>query len=281
MSSVRDSSGTSFLMSNSNLTLTEILDMGFVAALRGNSSPYTPQLEQWDHRTCPKFGESPLFVKSSESTPLASGEGKLWLGVEDVGPTVCRSPLNPDGQVFEQSSLTSEPLNQFNNSIVGIFYGAKESTPYKKEERLETSDLSVVDVAISKLQDSEVVVNVIGQKSAPPMWEISEINSALEENTPSLEVSISDLRFPNSSGESEPPVPAQPSSAPFAQWVGAKHKDVGRSFLQPFRYQRQLSASEIPITSFAPPTCSFKISAMSPDKMGDRQLEMTTGAQAT
>lgn len=278
MSSGWDTSGASFFTSNSNLTLTEIMDLGFVAALRGNSSPY-PTHEQLDHRT--KSGGSPFFIKSSETTPLSSGSGKLWLGAEEVGPTVCRSLLNPDGPVFEQSS-TSEPISQFNNSIVGVFYGDKVSTPYKKEEGLENSDPLVVDVTISKLQDSEVVLNAVGQqKSAPPMWEISEINSALEENTPSLDVSISDLRFPNGSGESESLVPAQPSaSAPFAQWIGVIHKDVGRSFLQPFRYQRQLSASEIPIASFAPPLCSFQISAVTPDKPGEWQLEVTTGAQA-
>ncbi|XP_063816361.1 uncharacterized protein LOC135055816 isoform X2 [Pseudophryne corroboree] len=274
MSSGWDSSGASFFMSNPNLTLTELLDLGFVATVHGNSSPYSPQLGQWDHRICPKSGGSPFFIKASESTSLASGRN-LWLGAEDVGQTVCRSPLNPDGPVFEQSSLASEPLNQFNNSIVGVFYGAKVSTPYKKEESLETADQSV-DVTISKLQESEVVVNVTGlQKSVPPMWEISEINSALEDNSPSLEVSISDLRFPNGSSECEQSLPAQLSATPFAQWVGIKNKDVGRSFLQPFHYQRQLSASELPITNLAPPVCSFKSSAVSPDTM-DWQLEMTT-----
>lgn len=278
MSSGWDNSGASFFMSNSNLTLTEILDLGFVAALRGNSSPY-PTHEQLDHRT--KSGGSPFLMKSSETTSLSCDGGKLWLGVE-AGSTAFRSPLIPDAPVFEQPSITSEPISQFNNSIVGVFYGDKASTPYKKEEGLENSDPLVVDVTISKLQDSEVVLDAVGQqKSAPPMWEFSEINSALEENTPSLDVSISDLRFPNGSGDSEqvPEIPPS-ASAPFAQWVGVKHKDVGRSFLQPFRYQRHLSASEIPLGSFAPPLCSFQISAVSPDKPGEWQLEVTTGAQA-
>ncbi|KAG8565371.1 hypothetical protein GDO81_012826 [Engystomops pustulosus] len=271
-----DSSGASFVMSNSNLTLTEIMDMGFVAAVRGNSSPY-PSLEQLDHRT--KLGGSPFFIKPSETTSLSSG-GKLRLGIEDLGPTICRSPLNPDGPVFEQS-MTSEATNQFNNSIVGFFYGDKVSTPYK-EEGLENSDPLVVDITVSKLQDPEVVLKAVGQQNAaPPMWEISEINSALEENTPSLDVSISDLRFPNGSGESEPPVPApQTTSAPVAQWVGVKHKDIGRSYLQPFRFTRQLSASDIPITNLTPALCSFQISAASPDKPGDWQLEVTSGVQA-
>ncbi|XP_069808900.1 uncharacterized protein [Dendropsophus ebraccatus] len=275
MSSGWDSNSASFFMSNSNLTLTEIMDLGFVAALRDNSSPY-PTLEQLDRRT--KSGGSPFFIRSSETTPQASGGGKLWLGVEEAGPVTCRTPINPDAPVFEQSSITSEPIGQFNNSIVGVFYGAKVSTPYKKEG-LETSDPLVVDITISKLQDAEVVVNAMGQqKTGSPMWEISEINSALEENTPSLDVSISDLRFPSGSGDSEPLAPAQPS-APFPQWVGVKHKDVGRSFLQPFRYQRQLSASDIPIASLAPPLCSFHVSAASPDRPGEWQLEVA-GAQA-
>ncbi|XP_044155410.1 uncharacterized protein LOC122941980 [Bufo gargarizans] len=249
------------------------MDTGFVATVRGNSSPY-PTLEQLDRRT--KSGGSPFFIKASEATTLASGGGKLWL--EEIGPTVCRSPLNPDGPVFEQSSITSESINQFNNSIVGVFYGAKVSTPCKKEG-LENSD-PLVDVTISKLQDPEVTLNAVGQqKSASPMWEISEINSVLEEPTPSLDVSISDLRFPYGSNESEPQVPAHSSaSAPFAQWVGVKHKDMGRSFLQPFCYQRQLSASEIQI-GLAPPLCSYQISAVAPDKPGEWQLEVK-GIQA-
>ncbi|XP_075701332.1 uncharacterized protein LOC142665502 [Rhinoderma darwinii] len=260
----------SFFMSNSNRTLTEIMDVGFVSAVRANSSPYLP-LEQLDHRT--KSGASPVFIKS---TPLTNGAGRLWLGVEDIGPNVCRSPLNPDGSVFEQS--TSDPINQFNNSIVEVFYGEKVSTPYKDEEILENSDPVVVDFTFSKMQDSELVLNAVGQqKPAPPMWEISEINSALEENTPSIDVSISDLRFPNGSSESEPVAFAQPS-VPFAQWVGVEHKDVGRSFLQPFRYQRQLSASEIPIVSLAPPFRSFQISAVTPDE-SEWQFEVT-GAKA-
>ncbi|XP_066442031.1 uncharacterized protein [Eleutherodactylus coqui] len=259
-------------MSATNLTLTEIMDMGFVAAAQTNSMPY-PTLEQLDQRI--KSGGSPFFIESLQTPPLASG-GKLWLGVEDVGLTVCRSPLNPDGPIFEQS-IISEPVSQFNNSIVGVFYGDKASTPCKKEG-LENSD-PLLDVTISKLQDSEVVVNA-QHKPAPPMWEISGINSALEENTPFLDVSISDLRFPNGSSESEPLVPILPStSASLAPWVGVKLKDVGRSFLQPFRYQRQLSASEIPITGLAPSLCSLHISAVSPDKQGEWQLEVM-GAQA-
>ncbi|XP_056405953.1 uncharacterized protein LOC130297468 [Hyla sarda] len=278
MSSGWDTSGASFFMSKSNLTLTDVMDMGFVATVRDNSSPF-PALEQLDYRT--KFGGSPFLIKSSETTPQASGGGKLWLGVEEAGSVACRSPLNPEGPVFEQSSMTSEPIGQFNNSIVGVFYGAKVSTPYKKDG-LETSDPLMVDITISKLQDSEVVVNAMGQqKTAPPMWEISEINSALEENTPSLDVSISDLRFPNGSNECEPLVPAQPpASAPFTQWVGVKHKDMGLSFLQPFHYQRQLSASEIPAVGFAPSLLSFQVSAVTPDKPGEWQLEVM-GAQAT
>ncbi|XP_018418105.1 PREDICTED: uncharacterized protein LOC108791962 [Nanorana parkeri] len=280
MSSGWDTSGASFLMSNSNPTLTEIMDMGFVAAVHGNSSPFSSQPEQWDSRAPPKSGVSPLFVTVSESTPMTRGGGKLWLGsVEDVGSSDCRSPLNPDGQFLEQS-LVSESLNQFNNSIVGIFYGSKVSTPYKKEG-METSDPLVVDITIPKLQDSEVVVNAsVLQKPAPPVWEISEINSALEENTPSLEVSISDLRFPNISSEGEPLVPAQLSAAPLAQWVGVKHKDIGRSYLQPFRYRRQLSASEIPVTSLPPQVC-FQLATGSPDKLVEWQLEVTAGPQAT
>ncbi|XP_072259824.1 uncharacterized protein [Pyxicephalus adspersus] len=281
MSSGWDTSGASFFMSKSNLTLTEIMDMGFVAAVHGNSSPFSSQPEQWDSRIPPKPGVSPLFVTVSESTPMArGGGGKLWLGIEDPGSSACRSPLNPDGPFLEQSSMVLESLNQFNNSIVGIFYGGKVSTPYKKEG-METSDPLVVDITTSKLQDSEVVVNASTlQKTAPPMWEISEINSALEENTPSLEVSISDLRFPNTSGEGEPPVPAQ-SAAPLTQWVGVKHKDIGRSYLQPFHYRRQLSASDIPVTSLAPPVCSFQLATGSPDKPVEWQQEVTAGPQAT
>ncbi|XP_075134183.1 uncharacterized protein LOC142209145 [Leptodactylus fuscus] len=255
-------------MSNSNLTLTEIMDMGFVAAIRGNSSPY-PTLEQMDPAT--KSGGSPFFIKPSETAPLASSGGKLWLGMEDLGQ-VCRSPLNPDGPVFEQS-ITCESTQQFNNSIVGVHYGAKVSTPCNKEG-LETSDPLVADITISKLQDPEVALGAVGQqKPAPPMWEISEINSALEENTPSLDVSISDLRFANGSSESESLVSSQPS-APFAQWAGTKHKDVGRSYLRPFHHQRHLSASEIPIGSLVPPLCSIQISAVSPDKPGECPLEV-------
>lgn len=268
-------------MSNSNLTLTDIMDLGFVAPMHGNSSPYPSQPEQWDSRVPPKFRGSPLFVTVSESTPMVSGGRKLWLGA-DAGSSACRSPLNPDGPFLEQSSLVSEQLGQFNNSIVGIFYGSKASTPYKKEG-METSDPLVVDIATSKLQDSEAAINASAlQKPAPPLWEISEINSALEENTPSLEVSISDLRFPNTSSDGEPPVPAvQSSTAPIAQWVGVKHKDIGRSYLQPFRYRRQLSASEIPGTGMGPSVCSFQLAAGSPDKPIERQLEVTAGSQAT
>lgn len=281
MSSGWDTSGASVCMSNSNLTLTDIMDIGFVAAMQGNSSPYPSQPGQWDRRVPPKFTESPLFVTTSESTPMVSGGRKLWLGVEDAGSSACRSPLNPDGPFLEQSSFVSEQLGQFNNSIVGTFYGSKVSTPYKKEG-METSDPLAVDLTTSKLQDSEVVLNASAlQKPAPPLWEISEINSALEENTPSLEVSISDLRFPNTSSDGEPAVPAvQSSTAPIAQWVGVKHKDLGRAYLQPFRYRRQLSASEIPVTGLAPSVC-FQLAAGSPDKPIERQLEGTAGSQAS
>ncbi|KAM5135968.1 uncharacterized protein ACMZJ9_018478 [Mantella aurantiaca] len=274
MSSGWDTSGASFFMSNSNLTLTEIMDIGFVAAVHRNSSPY---LEQWDGRVPPKYGGgSPLFVKVSESSPLASGGGKLCMGIENVGPSACQSPLNPDAPFLEQTSLVSEPLSQFNNSIVEVFYGGKVSTPYKKEG-METSDPLVVDLAASKLQDAQVVVHASAlQKPAPPAWEISEINSALEDNTPSLEVSISDLRFPNVSGESEPPA----SAAPLAQWVGVMHKDMGRSYLQPLGYRRQLSASDIPVTSLAPPLC-VQLAAGSPDRPVEWQLEVIAGPQAT
>ncbi|KAM9296513.1 uncharacterized protein PAF06_017411 [Gastrophryne carolinensis] len=276
MSSGWDNSGSSFFKSTSNLTLTDIMDMGFVAAVHGNSSPFHSQLEQLDGRVRPKSGVSPIFVKVSESTPLASGAGKMWLGIEDVGSSSCRSPLNPEGLFFEQSSLISESLVQFNNSIVGIFCGATVSTPYKKEGA-ETSDPLMVEVTTSKLQESEVVVNAAApQKTVPPMWEISEINSALEENTPSLDVSISDLCFPNGSGEA---APAPPPTAPIAQWVGVKHKDIGRSYLQPFRYKRQLSASEIPVTNASPPVCAFQLTAASPGKPGEWQIEVATGPQ--
>ncbi|XP_073411427.1 uncharacterized protein [Dendrobates tinctorius] len=255
-----DNSGASFLLTNSNLTLNELMDLGFVASLQGNSSPYST-LDHLDHGI--KCDESSIFIKSSNATPLANGGGKPWLGAEESGPAVTRSPLNPDGPVFEQSSIISETINQFNNSIVGVFYGDKVSTPYKKDESLETADPLAIDITISKLQDTEILLNSIRQqKPAPPMWEISEINSALEEHTPSLDVS--DLRFPNDSE-----LPAQPSaSAPCAQWAGVKHKEMGRSLLQPFRYQRQLSASEIPITILAHTVCSSRMSALSPDKLG-------------
>ncbi|XP_073537686.1 uncharacterized protein [Phyllobates terribilis] len=235
------------------------MDLGFVASVRGNSSPY-PTLEHLDHRI--KSDGSPIYIKSSDVTPVASGGSKPWLGAEESEPAVSRTPLNPDGPVFEQSSIISETINQFNNSIVGVFYGDKVSTPYKKDESVETTDPLALDITISKLQDTEVLLNAVRQqKPAPPVWEISEINSALEEHTPSIDVSTSDLRFPNDSELS--------ASAPYAQWAGVKHKEMGRSLLQPFRYQCQLSASEIPITSLGHPVYSSQISAVSPDdKLG-------------
>ncbi|XP_075207862.1 uncharacterized protein LOC142312760 [Anomaloglossus baeobatrachus] len=227
------------------------MDLGFVASVRGNSSPY-PICDHLDHRT--KSGGSPSFSKSSDATHQASGE-KLWLSAEDTGPAVYRFPLNPDSQVFEQSSITSEPVNQFNNSIVGVFYGDKVSTPCKNDESLDPLG---VDMALSKLQDAEVILNaVIQQKQAPPMWEISEINSGLEEHTP-LDGSIPDLRCAN---DSESLLSA---SAQFAQWANVKHKDTGRPFLQPFRYHRQMSTSESQVTSVGPPRCS-QIPALSPE----------------
>ncbi|XP_063309320.1 uncharacterized protein LOC134610305 [Pelobates fuscus] len=278
MSSGWDSSGVSFVMSASNLTITEIMDMGFVARAQNSSSPCPAQLEQWDHRIRPKHGESPYLLKVSESTPLISGGAKPWLGGEENLPLLNRSSLNPDSTVFELSSLVSEPQTQFNNSIVEVFYGAKVSTPYKKEQNFETSDTMVADDPVSKLQDSELMVSAAGlQKSAPPMWELSEINSAVEESTPSLDVSISDLRF-QSSSDREPPLPAQATATPTPHWVGATHKDIGRSYLQPFRYQRQLSASEIPIPSIVPPLRSLNLSAFSFDELGrEWQIEVTAG----
>ncbi|XP_077127737.1 uncharacterized protein LOC143783202 [Ranitomeya variabilis] len=255
-----DNSGASFLLTNSNLTLTELMDLGFVASVRGNSSPYST-LDHLDHGI--KSDESPIFRKP-DVTPLTSGGDKPWLSAEESGPAVTRSPLNPEGPVFEQSSIISETINQFNNSIVGVFYGDKVSTPYKEDDSLETTDPLAIDISISKLQDTEVLLNSIRQqKPASPMWEISEINSALEERTPSLEVS--DLRFPHDSEL----LPTQPSaSAPCAQWTGVKHKEMGHSLLQPFRYQRRLSASEIPITILAHPVCSSRMPALSPEKLG-------------
>ncbi|CAJ0928248.1 unnamed protein product [Ranitomeya imitator] len=227
-------------------------------------SGFRKEKEKADHGI--KSDESPIFQKP-DVTPLGSGGGKPLLSAEESGPAVTRSPLNPEGPVFEQSSIISETINQFNNSIVGVFYGDKVSTPCKEDDGLETTDgwdPLAIDISISKLQDTEVLLNCIRQqKPASPMWEISEINSALEERTPSLEVS--DLRFPNDSEL----LPTQPSaSAPCAQWAGVKHKEMGRSLLQPFRYQRQLSASEIPITILAHPVCASRIPALSPDKLG-------------
>ncbi|KAM8945634.1 uncharacterized protein RCH25_048940 [Pelodytes ibericus] len=271
MSSGWDSSGVSFFMTSSNLTLTEIMDMGFVAKTYCSSSPSPTTTEPWDHRIRPKSGSSPFLLKVSESTPVVNGKGKLWLGVEEILPPL-KSPLPTDGTILELSSLVSETLPQFNNSIVGVFCGAKVSTPYKKEQNLENSDPMVVD-AISKLQDSELVSVAGLQKSAPPIWELSEINSAVEESTPSLEVSIPDLRFPSSS-DREASIPAQAPVAACTQWVGATHKDLGQSFLQPFRYQRPLSASEIPISCLAPPLRTYHLSVMSPDKQGAWQMEV-------
>ncbi|OCT57767.1 hypothetical protein XELAEV_18003103mg [Xenopus laevis] len=263
-----DSSAISFLMSSSNLTLTEIMDLGFVATAQGSSSPCSSQIEQLDHRTRPKSGGSPFLLKVSESTPLVSG-GKQRLTVEEILPCLSRSPLPPpDGQVFELSTLAPEPLS---NSIVGVFYGAKVSTPYKEE----TTDAICVDIQVPKLQDSEMVVQAVGvqKPSAPPIWELSEINSALEENTPTLDVSVSDLRYVGGSDRDQPPNPQVPASQ-CNQWVGITHKDVGRSYLQPFRYQRQLSASEIQVTSNTPLLHNFHLSA---DEVGaEWQLEMTT-----
>ncbi|KAM4692536.1 uncharacterized protein WCC33_017302 [Rhinophrynus dorsalis] len=278
MSSGWDSGGISLLMSSSNVTVTEVMDLGFVAAVHSHSPACPTSIEQFDHRSHSKSEGSPFPVKMSDSNPQANTGGTQWLNIEEMLlPCMSRSPLPPDGQLFELSSLASEPQSNFNNSIVEVFYGAKVSTPYKEEESLETS--GPVDVPVSKLQDSELVVTAVGvQKSVPPMWEISEINSALEENTPTLDVSISDLRFTSSSDrEQAPPPPPQTLAAPCAQWVGVKHKDVGRSFLQPFRYQRQLSASEIPIPSNAPLLRSYHLSAVSGDELGGEwKLEVTT-----
>uniref|UniRef100_A0A8C5WM83 Uncharacterized protein n=1 Tax=Leptobrachium leishanense TaxID=445787 RepID=A0A8C5WM83_9ANUR len=267
MSSGWDNSGASFLLSTSNLTITELMDMGFVATALSNSSPCPATFEQWDHRIRPKHGESPFLLKVSESTPLNDG-AKAWLGGESM-QGLNRSPLHPEGMTFELSSLIAEPQAQFNNSsIVEVFYGAKVSTPCKKEQSLETSDSLVADAQASKLQDLEMVHAAGRHKSAPPLWELSEINSAVEESTPSLDVSISDLRF-QSSSDREAPMPIQASTTPRAQWAGATHKDLGHSFLQPFRYQRQLSASDIPIPTSAPtPLRSVHVSALSLDELG-------------
>lgn len=255
-------------MSKSNLTV-DVMDRCFVAAAHGNSSPFTSHPDQWDSRVPSKYGGSPFFMTVSESSPMASGGEKLWLSME-AGSS--QSPLNPDGTFLEQSSV-AEPLGQFNNSSIVEVYGSKMSTPYKKQG-METSDPMLVDLTASKLPDSEVVVNASGlQKTGPPMWEISEINSALELNSPSLEVSICDLRFQSISSECETSVPSQTSASPLAQWVGVKHKDSGITYLQPFRYRRQLSASEVPI--LATPVC-YQPAAGSPD-----QPAVTAKAQAT
>ncbi|XP_053309866.1 uncharacterized protein LOC128471892 [Spea bombifrons] len=254
------------------------MDMGFVATVHSDSSPCPTRLEQWDHRVPPKAGGSPFLIKVSESTPMVHAGAKSWLGVEEILPALNRSPLNPDGAVFELSSMASEPLAQFNNSVVGVFYGAKVSTPYKEEQDLEISDPIPVDEPCSKLQDTDLVVSTAGlQKSVPPMWEISEINSAVEESTPSLDVSISDLRFTSGYGDPDDTLPSQASAAPSAQWVGVTHKDIGRAFLRPFRYQRQLSASEIPIPTMAPPMHPFNLSAVFPDRIaGEWQMEVAS-----
>ncbi|XP_068118129.1 uncharacterized protein [Hyperolius riggenbachi] len=302
MSSSWDSSRASFFMSHSNVTLTETmnealteyLNEAFVgrlptrssspfqpqlqhldSILRTGSSPFQPLLEQLDSRVCPKAVVSPLLVSTKEGALVASGGEKLWLGVEETGSSVCPSPLNPDMLLFEQSSLASEQLGQCSNSIVGLFYGAKMSTPNKEEDSMETSNPLEVDITMPRQQGSEDHIKTL-QKPVSPVWEISEIKYALEENTPSLEVSISDLRFPNVSTENELPVPVLPSPAPPAQWVGTKHKDMGRSYLLPFHYRRQLSASEVPIASVPTPGCSIQIIAgKSHDKL-EWQIEGTS-----
>lgn len=245
--------------------------MGFVATALSNSSPCNTQTEQWDHRIRPKHGESP-FLKVSESTPLISG-AKAWLGEENL-QLLSRSPLRQEGTVFELSSLISEPQAPFNNSIVEVFYGAKVSTPCKNEQSMENSEPSLADCPVSKLQDSELVNPTGPRKSTPPVWELSEINSTVEESTPFLDVSISDLRF-QSGSDRDAPLSGQASTTPCAQWVGVTHKDVGRSFLQPFQYPRRLSASEMPIPSRAPQLHSFLLSALSLDELG-----VTAGPQS-
>ncbi|NP_001037923.1 uncharacterized protein LOC733539 [Xenopus tropicalis] len=244
------------------------MDLGFVATAQSSSSPCSSGIELLDQRTRPKPGGSPFLLKVSESSPLVGGE-KQRMTVEEIVPCLSRSPFPPpDGQVFELSALAPEPLS---NSIVGVFYGAKVSTPYKEE----ATDAICVDIQVPKLQDSEMVVQAVGvqKPSVPPIWELSEINSALEENTPTLDVSVSDLRFTSSSDRDQPSNPQVPASQ-CTQWVGVTHKDVGRSFLQPFRYQRQLSASEIPVTSNTPLLHSFHLSA---DEVGGEwHLEVTT-----
>ncbi|KAM4622446.1 uncharacterized protein O3C94_020254 [Discoglossus pictus] len=273
MSSTWESSGLSFIMASSNITLTEIMEKGFVATSYSGSSPL--QIEQWDLRSRPKSSGSPFLLKVAESTPMGTGGSKPWIGGEEVLSSF-KSPLPPEAPVFELSSLASEAQKDFNNSIVGDFYGDKVSTPYK-EEVMDESKETTIDVSVSMLQEPEVVVNKVGQhKSLRPMWEISEINSALEENTPSLDVSISDLRF-QSVSDRETATPAQ-SSSYCAQWVGALNKDVGLSYLQPFRYQRQLSASEMPAPPTMPPPRSFHLSGLSSDdRWREWQFDVTTG----
>ncbi|XP_053572310.1 uncharacterized protein LOC128662547 [Bombina bombina] len=234
------------------------MEKGFVATSYSSSSPSQP--EQWDPCSHRMHGGSSFVIKVSESTPQ---------GLE-VLPGLSRSPLPPDAPVFELSSLASENPNFFNNSVVGVFYGTKVSTPYKENNEEETPVSMAVEVTLSKLQDSDIVVSDVSvQKPTSPMWEISEITSAMDENTPSLDVNISDLRYLSSS-EHEPVPPAQSYSAAYcAQWVGAKHKDIGMSYLQPFRYQRQLSASEIPVSS-KPAVHSIHLSNLSPDGTVER-----------
>ncbi|MEE6522276.1 hypothetical protein FKM82_020734 [Ascaphus truei] len=270
-SSLESSAGGSFFVSGADLTLTGMMDKGFVVG----SSPGLSRIEAWDPRSHPKSGGSPFLLKVKESTPVGSGGGRSWLGVEEGPGGLCPSPLPPDAQVLELSSVASELHNPFNNSIVGIFYGTKVSTPCREEEeREEASDPIAVDVTVSRAQASDLLVSAVGlQKLPPPAWEISEINSALEENTPSLDVSISDLRFP--SGERDPTQPM--AAARCAQWVVVKHKDLGRSFLRPLRYERHLSATEISLPIIA----SLHLAAVvSPnDRLGEGQLGVTAGTE--
>ncbi|XP_078508257.1 uncharacterized protein LOC144768459 [Lissotriton helveticus] len=241
-----------------NPSLMEMLENCFMADLSINSTSF--------HSFCAENGSALKIFAMAESTKLAADEMQKGLGTSDGLASICKTPVAPNAQLLDLSSLVSEHNSRFNNSIVDFFCDNKISTPCKcKEEK----PLPVESQDSKSLETSEVMIDLSGlQKPTPLVWELSEINLPFD-NTLSLDTSVEEWRSPSSMvAECASPISVEKSSLASAMsfnWTGTRPKKTTSLTFKSFAYDSQLKEQELGASLTSHSIKPFDFAIPSPD----------------